>query len=61
MDGLFSAIYHRFAFLSPGIDEIGVGVTQNEQDSDKSAFVYVMGNSELNRLCSFKSFKGAGK
>ena len=61
MDGLFSAIYHRFAFLSPGIDEIGVGVTQNEQDSDKSAFVYVMGNSELNRLCSFKSFKGTGK
>ena len=61
MDGLFSAIYHRFAFLSPGIDEIGVGVTQNEQDSDKSAFVYVMGNSELNRLCTFESFKGAGK
>lgn len=61
MDGLFSAIYHRFGFLSQSIDEIGVGVTQNEQDSDKSAFVYVMGNSELNRLCSIKSFNGVGK
>ena len=61
IDGLFSAIYHRFGFLSQSIDEIGVGVTQNEQDSDKSAFVYVMGNSELNRLCSGKSFNGVGK
>ena len=24
VDGLFSAIYHRFGFLNPGIDEIGV-------------------------------------
>jgi len=61
IDGLFSAIYHRFGFLSPSIDEIGVGVTQNEQNSDKSAFVYVMGNSELNRLCTLKSFNGSGK
>ncbi len=61
MDGLFSAIYHRFGFLSQNIDEIGVGVTQNEQDSDKSAFVYVMGNSELNRLCAGKGFNGVGK
>jgi len=61
IDGLFSAIYHRFGFLSPSIDEIGVGVTQNEQESDKSAFVYLMGNSELNRLCSLKNFNGTGK
>ena len=61
IDGLFSAIYHRFGFLSPSIDEIGVGVTQEEKKSENSAFVYVMGNSELNRLCSFKSFKGFGK
>ena len=61
IDGLFSAIYHRFGFLNPSIDEMGVGVTQDEKKSENSAFVYVMGNSELNRLCSFKSFKGVGK
>ena len=27
IDGLFAAIYHRFGFLSPSIDEIGIGVT----------------------------------
>jgi len=61
VDGLFSAIYHRFGFLNPGIDEIGVGVTQDEENTRNSAFVYVMGNSELNRLCSVKSFNGFGK
>ena len=61
VDGLFSAIYHRFGFLNPSIDEIGVGVTQDEKNSQNSAFVYVMGNSELNRLCSVKSFNGFGK
>ncbi len=61
VDGLFSAIYHRFGFLSPSIDEMGVGVTQDQQNSRNSAFVYVMGNSELNRLCSVKSFSGFGK
>jgi hypothetical protein len=61
VDGLFSAIYHRFGFLSPSISEIGIGIAQNESDSDKSAFVYLMGNSELNALCSGKSFSGAGK
>ena len=61
VDGLFSAIYHRFGFLNPGIDEIGVGVTQDEENTQNSAFVYVMGNSELNRLCSVKSFNGFGK
>ena len=61
VDGLFSAIYHRFGFLNPSIDEIGVGVTQDGKHSQNSAFVYVMGNSELNRLCSVKSFNGFGK
>ena len=59
--GLFSAIYHRFGFLSPSIDELGVGVTQDDENTQNSAFVYVMGNSELNRLCSMKSFSGFGK
>jgi len=59
--GLFSAIYHRFGFLSPSIDELGVGATQDVENTQNSAFVYVMGNSELNRLCSMKSFSGFGK
>jgi len=61
VDGLFSAIYHRFGFLNPAIDEIGVGVSQDKQNSQNSAFVYVMGNSELNSLCLKKSFNGFGK
>jgi len=61
VDGLLSAIYHRFGFLSPSIDEIGVGVTQDKSESSKSAFVYLMGNSESNRLCNEGSFRGSGK
>jgi len=61
IDGLFSAIYHRFGFLDTGIDEIGVGTMQDPHDSDKSAFVYLMGNSRLNALCHEKSFRGYGK
>jgi len=61
IDGLFSAIYHRFGFLNPSIDELGVGVSQESQNPRNSAFVYLMGNGELNRLCSYPSFKGVGK
>ncbi|MEA1880563.1 MAG: CAP domain-containing protein [Campylobacterota bacterium] len=61
MEGLFSAIYHRFGFLNPSIDEIGVGVAQNKVDTQQSAFVYVMGNSNLVDLCQHKSFNGFGK
>ena len=61
VDGLFSAIYHRFGFLSPSISELGVGIAQDQSDSDKSAFVYLMGNSDLNALCSGRSFSGVGK
>ena len=61
IDGLFSAIYHRFGFLSPSIDNIGVGVTQEKAKTSNSAFVYVMGNSALERLCHEKSFSGSGK
>ncbi len=60
VDGLFSAIYHRFGFLSMGIDEVGVGVAQDEYNSGNSAFVYVMGNSDINRLCAGKSYTGSG-
>ena len=60
VDGLFSAIYHRFSFLDLNIDEIGVGVQQDLKRTARSAFVYNMGNSDLNRVCSQKSFNGNG-
>jgi hypothetical protein len=61
INGLFSAIYHRFGFLSTFIDEIGIGVAQNPKNPKESAFVYVMGNSEMARVCSEDSFIGEGK
>jgi len=60
IDGLFGAIYHRFGFLDVSIDEAGVGVAQNMNDTKNSAFVYVMGNSALNALCQDAPFKGYG-
>jgi len=61
IDGLFSAIYHRFGFLDTWIDEIGVGVTQNPQGKKENAFVYVMGNSQINALCQERPFQGYGR
>ncbi|AKF25006.1 hypothetical protein YH65_06075 [Sulfurovum lithotrophicum] len=61
IDGLFSAIYHRFGFLDVAIDQIGVGAAQDPSAREKSAFVYLMGNSELEVLCSTPAFKGSGK
>jgi uncharacterized protein YkwD len=60
LKGLFSAIYHRFGFLSPEYDEIGVGISQDRSDSDNTAFVYLMGNSDIESLCRGHSFKGNG-
>ena len=59
--GLFSAIYHRFAFLDPRIDEMGVGATQDVAQGSNSAFVYVMGSSQVAALCQEESFHGSGK
>ena len=61
INGLLSAIYHRFGFLSTTINEVGVGIVQDEFDTDKTAFTYLMGNSDLNALCSTKSFTKQGK
>ncbi len=61
MDGLFSAIYHRFGFLALDIDEVGIGVAQDKAKTSNSAFVYVMANSNLERICHEKSFSGHGK
>jgi len=61
IDSLMSAIYHRFGFLSTAINEVGVGIFEDEFDSDKNAFVYLMGNSNFDKLCMEKSFRGSGK
>jgi len=60
VDGLFAAIYHRFGFLNFQVDEIGVGVSQDQNDSSKTAYVYNMGIYEINDLCSGSSYSGRG-
>jgi len=60
VDGLFSAIYHRFGFLNFKVDTIGVGISQNMQNREKTAFVYNMGITAIDKLCNQKSFTGQG-
>ena len=50
IDGLFAAIYHRFAFLDFQGDEIGIAIKQHRFDGTKTAFVYNIGSSALNQL-----------
>ncbi len=60
VDGLFSAIYHRFGFLDFQVDEVGIGVSQNPKNLWDSAYVYDMGIYEINDLCKGVSFTGQG-
>ncbi len=48
LTGLMTAVYHRLAFLSTDIDEIGIASAGTGKDT---RYVYVMGNSKLNQLC----------
>ncbi|EJP75535.1 MULTISPECIES: CAP domain-containing protein [Campylobacter] len=48
IDGLFTAIYHRFAFLSPSVDEVGYFMAKDEKFS---SFVFLMGNSKIENFC----------
>ena len=48
IDGLFSAIYHRFGFLNLSFDEIGIGKSHN---GDTYFYTYDMGNTGVNLLC----------
>jgi len=50
IDGLFAAIYHRFAFLDFQGDEIGISIRQNPLARMQTAFVYNMGSNALNQL-----------
>ncbi|MEA1880511.1 MAG: CAP domain-containing protein [Campylobacterota bacterium] len=47
IDGLFSAIYHRFGFLSLDYDEVGIGISDNN-----NYYTYNMGNSSVNNACT---------
>jgi len=48
INGLMSAIYHRFGFLSFSYDEIGIGYAS---DNDFHSYVYNLGNSLKAQLC----------
>jgi len=59
VDGLFSAIYHRFAFLNLSIDEVGYALASKDKFN---AFVFEMGNSRLSAFCARgASDTGAGR
>ena len=54
IDGLMSAIYHRFGFLDFSQNEVGIGIA----DSDSGPrYVYNMGNDILNDLCKKEDFE----
>ncbi len=50
IDGLFSAIYHRLAFLDFRSDLIGIGISQNQAHPSQTAFVYDMSSKALEKL-----------
>jgi len=58
VDGLMSAIYHRFAFLSFKYDEAGIGSSQSQVFS---AHVYNFGNQRKNALCRQASYTLPGR
>lgn len=53
LEGLMSAIYHRFGFLDFEIDEIGYGKLNQ-------TYVYNMGNSYITSLCDDANFTTPG-
>ncbi|MDX1811806.1 MAG: CAP domain-containing protein [Gammaproteobacteria bacterium] len=60
IDGLFSAIYHRFTLLDFAYDEIGISFIESGSSATNGILVHNMGNSLKNDLCSGNSFTGAG-
>ena len=51
IDGLMSAIYHRFGFLDPEFDEIGLAKIARQPNQHNNKFVYVMGNRGFTQAC----------
>jgi hypothetical protein len=60
INGLMSAIYHRFTFLDFVKNEVGIGISLISDPYFHSAFVFNMGNSEHNQLCQGANFTGSG-
>ena len=59
IDGLMSAIYHRFGFLNYEYDEIGIA---KFGDGKNDSYVYEMGNSKIENFCNSNiSDSGDGK
>lgn len=53
IDGLMSAIYHRFGFLNFGITAVGVGISYvSLLEEDATNYVYNMGNAGFHTLCA---------
>ncbi len=50
LDGLFSAIYHRLAFLDFRADTIGIGISQHPSKKSHTAFVYDLSSNALEAL-----------
>ena len=59
VDGLFSAIYHRFGFLDPEMDEIGIAYARDR--SGRRIYVYDMGSYRIAELCRQEGYRGRGE
>ncbi|MCK5696658.1 MAG: CAP domain-containing protein [Gammaproteobacteria bacterium] len=55
IDQLFSAIYHRFGFLSFDKNEIGIGISSSDSYIYTNSYVYNMGNADIALLCDGES------
>ena len=53
IDGLMSAIYHRFGFLSLESDQVGIGISD-----DGRRYTYNMGNAGVAALCEADDYRG---
>ncbi len=60
IDGLFSAIYHRFGFLDFTIDEVGAAFDTSQSYGYQSVSTFDMGNKGIARLCEGPEFSGYG-
>ena len=60
IDALFSAIYHRFGFLSFSMDEIGIGADTSVLHPYGNAYNYDMGISQLRNVCEGEQFQDHG-
>ncbi|MEO5331540.1 MAG: CAP domain-containing protein [Magnetococcus sp. YQC-5] len=60
IDGLMSAIYHRFGLLRNDVNEIGFGFVTGTNSSKTNFFVGNNGNSKMTDLCNGTNFTGYG-